>query len=274
MKKIFLVAVALTAITATSCKPKYTDDYKLTSETDSVSYALGYFEGKGVVETLGRLPFDTLDCQKLAETFAISTFTQKYIDLRCGQFDTIYFEPFMHGFVHQLYFRRCKMDEKLADMVLNTRFQAVKARKAAEAAAEAEKNEAAGRAFLAENAGNEGVVVLESGVQYKVLEAGNGAKPTDAQYVHVQYEGRLLDGTVFDSSYERSGDFRCKTNGNIIDGWKEVLPLMSVGSTWEVYIPAEKAYKRQAAGEIPPGSTLIFKIELLSIEEKAAPKKK
>ena len=118
--------------------------------------------------------------------------------------------------------------------------------------------------FLAENATKEGVVVLPSGVQYKVITEGTGAMPTDSTIVRCHYEGRLIDGTVFDSSYKREEPFEVNlAMPRVIPGWVEVLKLMPAGSKWEVYIPQEQGYGKQDMGEIKPYSTLIFTIETL-----------
>lgn len=118
--------------------------------------------------------------------------------------------------------------------------------------------------FLAENAKKEGVVTLPSGLQYKVIEAGTGALPTDTTTVKCQYEGKLIDGTVFDSSYERGEPFEVDLSmPRVIPGWVEALKLMPAGSKWEVYIPQELAYGKQDMGQIKPFSTLIFTIEVL-----------
>ena len=126
-------------------------------------------------------------------------------------------------------------------------------------------NREAGKEFLAENAKKDSVQTLQSGVQYKILQQGTGQIPNITSTVKVDYEGRLIDGTVFDSSYQRGKSASFKVTG-VIKGWTEVLQLMPVGSIWEVYIPQELAYGDQAQGKIPPYSTLIFKIELLGIE--------
>lgn len=127
-------------------------------------------------------------------------------------------------------------------------------------------NREAGKKFLAENAKKEGVVTTPSGLQYKILTKGTGPIPTAAQEVKVKYEGKLLDGTVFDSSYKRSDPitkFRCN---QVIKGWTEALTMMPVGSTWELYIPYELAYGDADQGKIKPYSMLIFKVELIGIE--------
>lgn len=128
--------------------------------------------------------------------------------------------------------------------------------------AEADKNQAEGEAFLAENATKEGVVVTDSGLQYRVIEAGTGAKPTAESKVEVNYEGKLIDGTVFDSSYSRGEPVQFGVT-QVIAGWTEALQLMSEGAKWEVYIPADLAYGPAGNPRIGPNSTLIFTIELL-----------
>lgn len=127
------------------------------------------------------------------------------------------------------------------------------------------KNREEGKKFLTENATKEGVVTLPSGLQYKVLVKGEGAVPKDNDEVSVKYEGKLLNGTVFDSSYKRTPQTTNLRPSQVIKGWKEALSIMPVGSTWELYIPQELAYGEREAGQIPPYSTLIFKVELVDI---------
>ena len=124
----------------------------------------------------------------------------------------------------------------------------------------------AGEKFLAENAGKEGIVVLESGLQYEVLTAAIGMKPTAEDSVRCHYEGRLIDGTVFDSSYKRN---KPATFGvtQVIKGWTEALKMMPVGSVYELCIPYELAYGERGNRNIPPFSTLVFKVELLDIKK-------
>lgn len=123
----------------------------------------------------------------------------------------------------------------------------------------------AGKVFLAENVKKEGVQVTESGLQYKVLKAGDGAIPARTDHVRVHYTGRLIDGTVFDSSVQRGQPAEFPVNG-VIAGWIEALTLMPVGSKWELYIPYQLAYGERGAGAaIPPFATLVFEVELLEI---------
>lgn len=127
------------------------------------------------------------------------------------------------------------------------------------------KAKAAGEKFLAENKTKEGVVALPSGLQYKILKEGNGPKPKASDTVKCHYEGRLIDGTVFDSSIRRGEPAEFPVGG-VIQGWVEALQLMPVGSKWQLYIPSELAYGSHGAGQaIGPDETLIFDVELLAI---------
>lgn len=136
----------------------------------------------------------------------------------------------------------------------------------AEASAISEKNRAEGEAFLAENLGKEGVKVTESGLQYKVIRQGDGARPTADDVVEVHYRGTLLDGTEFDSSYARDESISFELD-RVIAGWTEGVQLMPVGSKYMFYIKPELAYGTGGGGPIPPNSTLIFEVELLDIED-------
>lgn len=132
--------------------------------------------------------------------------------------------------------------------------------------AEAEENEAAGQAFRDENAAEEGVTVTESGLQYEVLEEGDGSRPTEGDQVSIHYVGTLVDGTEFDSSRAR-GQPAVFEVGGVIAGFSEALQLIPVGSTYRVVMPPDLAYGAQGAGgNIGPNATLIFEIELLGIE--------
>lgn len=122
--------------------------------------------------------------------------------------------------------------------------------------------------WLAENAKKEGVVTLPSGLQYKVLTAGTGEVATKDDNVTVRYEGKTIDGNVFESSYKRNPDTSTFRPDQVIKGWTEALTSMPAGSTWMLYIPQELAYGSRAAGQIKPYSTLIFKVELVKIDRK------
>jgi FKBP-type peptidyl-prolyl cis-trans isomerase len=130
-----------------------------------------------------------------------------------------------------------------------------------------ESNAAEGEAFLAENAEKEGVTVTDSGLQYEVLEEGDGPKPAPEDQVTIQYRGTLIDGTQFDSSYDR-GEPATFSVGGVIPGFSEGLQLMSVGSKYRFFIPSDLAYGPNGSGRtIGPNATLIFEVELLGINE-------
>jgi len=154
--------------------------------------------------------------------------------------------------------------EKAALMQLQTEVRAAQEAKAKEASGPARK---AGEAFLAENKSKEGVVTLPSGMQYKILTAGTGPKPTANDTVTCNYRGTLLNGKEFDSSYKRGQPASFPVSG-VIKGWTEALQLMPVGSKWQLFIPPDLAYgDRGAGGDIGPGETLIFEVELISVGE-------
>jgi len=128
-----------------------------------------------------------------------------------------------------------------------------------------EDNKKKGDTFLAENKAKEGVVVLPSGVQYKVLKAGNGKKPSESDMIEVNYRGTLIDGTEFDAT-EPGHPANLKVSA-LIAGWKEALSQMPVGSKWKIFIPAQSAYGERGMGsDIEPNSTLVFEVELLGIK--------
>ena len=134
----------------------------------------------------------------------------------------------------------------------------------AEAAAKAEAAAGAGKEYLAENAKREGVTTLASGLQYEVITSGEGAQPDRESNVRTHYHGMLIDGTVFDSSYDRGEPAEFPVGG-VIAGWTEALQLMKAGSKWRLHVPSELAYGAQGVGSIPPHSVLVFDVELLDV---------
>jgi FKBP-type peptidyl-prolyl cis-trans isomerase FklB len=148
----------------------------------------------------------------------------------------------------------------------------VRANEEAKLKAAAVENKKAGEAFLAANKAKEGVVALPSGLQYKIIKEGTGPKPTAQDTVLCHYRGTLVDNTEFDSSYKRKEPLKIPVGG-VIKGWTEAIQLMPVGSKWELFIPSDLAYGERGAPGSPigPNSTLIFEVELISIEPKAAP---
>lgn len=130
-----------------------------------------------------------------------------------------------------------------------------------------EKNKKEGEVFLAGNKKKEGVVTLPSGLQYKVIKNGSGKKPKLTDTVTTNYKGTLIDGTEFDSSYKRGQPASFQVNG-VIAGWTEALQRMEEGAKWQLFVPAQLAYGERGAGPIGPHATIIFEIELISVQEK------
>lgn len=156
------------------------------------------------------------------------------------------------------------VESRVSPEHLNASFAVIRERMQAEAQRKAEAAAGEGKAFLTENAKREGVTRLASGLQYEVLIAGDGATPTADDQVRTHYHGTLIDGTVFDSSYQRGQPAEFPVGG-VIAGWTEALQLMSVGSKWRLYVPSELAYGAQGVGSIPPHSVLVFDVELLAV---------
>ena len=209
----------------------------MNSQIDSISYAFGMSMSKSMI-----------DLKKNAgEENAIN------LDL--------FFNGVQEGNDDKLRLTEKEMQAKMGE--LNQIFQAASQKKSAQEGAE---NTIVGEKFLAENAKKEGVKTTASGLQYKVLQEGKGAMPTAANKVSVHYTGKLLDGTVFDSSVERGQPIEFAVTG-VIPGWTEGLQLMKVGSKYEMYIPGNLAYGPRGTRGIAPNSVLIFEVELLGIVE-------
>jgi FKBP-type peptidyl-prolyl cis-trans isomerase len=179
--------------------------------------------------------------------------------------DEIDNDAFVRGVRDNLAGEQPLVDDAEAERVLTAMMEARQAAVAGEALRSLED----GLAFLEENAKREEVVELESGLQYEVLEAAEGDKPGAEDVVTTHYEGRLIDGTVFDSSVQRGEPATFPLN-RVIPGWTEGLQLMAPGSKYRLYVPPHLAYGDRPAGAIPPNSTLIFDVELLSIEAAGA----
>ena len=291
MKKFTFAAIALIAALAASLSscgnsPKA----NLKNDIDTVSYTIGMSQTQGLKEYLvNQLGVDTTymdafikglnegakagDDKKTAAYYAgiqigqqISNQMIKGLNRELFGEDstkTVSMKNFLAGFIAGTTGKNQLMTIEQANEIAQAKLQAIKAR-------EAEKqygdNKAAGEKFLAENAKKEGVKVLPSGVQYKVIKEGSGEIPADSSMVVVNYEGKTIDGKVFDSSYDRKEPVTFPAN-RVIKGWTEALVHMPVGSIWEVYIPQELAYGERSTGQLKPFSALIFKIELVSIKK-------
>ena len=292
MKKFtFAALAAVSAVMMFACG-NGTPKANLKSDVDTVSYAIGMAQTQGLKDYLvGRLGVDTAymdefikglneganagDDKKKAAYYAgiqigqqISNQMVKGINHELFGEDstkTISLKNFMAGFVAGTTGKGGLMTVDSAAQVAQEMMRAIKAKNMEK---EFGPNKEAGEKFLAENAKKEGVKVLPSGVQYKVIKEGTGAMPKDTSMVKVHYEGKTIDGKVFDSSYTRNqpADFRAN---QVIKGWTDALVHMPAGSIWEVYIPQELAYgERQQGADIKPFSMLIFKIELLEVDGK------
>ena len=289
MKKMtFMAAMAIAAATMTSCDggaPKA----NLKSDVDTLSYAIGMAQTQGLKEYLvERLDIDTAyigdfikglneganagDNKKKAAYYAgiqigqqISNQMVKGINHELYGQDstkTISLKNFMAGFISGTTGKQGLMTLEQAQQTAQEKMQQIKARELEKTYGE---NKQAGEKFLAENKTKEGVKTLPSGVQYKVIKEGNGKIPADTSMVKVHYEGRTLDGNVFDSSYKRNAPIDLRAN-QVIKGWTDALVHVPAGSTWEVYIPQELAYGEREQRDIKPFSMLIFKIELLEVK--------
>ena len=267
LQKTLLCGLSVLAINAVSAK-EIKKLPKLTNQVDSVSYALGYLEAQQYLNQFSNegFPFDTLNIQLFAKAFEKSNLQSKYIDFRKEQFDTISAGIYKQAFMNQLtYNRNGIFTDSIADIVLQTKYNEVHMRAEAEKMKEIAKKIEGEKQFLVDNSKKAGVSTTPSGLQYEILTAGTGAIPSATDQVKCHYVGSLLDGTVFDSSVERGEPIDVSVDG-VIKGWTEALQLMPVGSKWKLYIPSELGYGDKGAGNvIPPHATLIFEVELLSI---------
>ncbi|MGB5942101.1 MAG: FKBP-type peptidyl-prolyl cis-trans isomerase [Leeuwenhoekiella sp.] len=236
-KFIYLLPFALAF---TSCDDTKTtssgDDVELKTFRDSISYALGSNTGSQFKQAMGDNP---------EELFDIDLYEA---GMRKSIEDSVTFpEESMRSLMQRF----------------QTKIQAMQQEKMTK---EAEVNRKEGEDFLTENAKKDSIMTTESGLQYKIIEEGTGESPSGTDQVSVNYEGRLIDGTVFDSSYKRNAPATFGVN-QVIPGWTEGLQLMKEGAKYQFYIPSELAYGERGSGaKIKPGSTLIFDVELLEIE--------
>ena len=174
---------------------------------------------------------------------------------------------FFQGLRDALAGRDLLLSDEEAQQVMQEFTKNMQTRQAADRSAASTRNQEEGRAFLAKNKEQEGVITTASGLQYRVLREGTGPSPKATDRVTVNYSGKLIDGTEFDSSYKRGEPATFAVNG-VIKGWTEALQLMKVGGKYELFIPSDLAYGERGAGQsIGPNATLIFEVELLKIED-------
>ena len=289
MKKLSILMTVAAAAGLASCSMQG-PQAKLKTDVDSLSYSIGMVQTQGLQNYLvGRLGVDTAYIADFIK--GVNDGTEKtskrdvaYLaGLQIGQqisnqmvkginqelfagdsTKTISKENFLAGFIAGTLENHGVMTMDQADMYTRTAMETIKAKAVAEKYAE---YKAENEKFLADNKTKEGVKTTASGLQYKVIKEGKGEIPTETSRVKVHYKGTLIDGTEFDSSYKRNEPATFGVN-QVIKGWTEALKLMPVGSKWELYIPQELAYgDRQTGGQIKPFSTLIFEVELISIEK-------
>ena len=300
MKKTLIIALALIVAgasftTATAEKKKKKEKQQpvvevpvpvtLTSSSDTLSYAAGMMLTNGLVGYLQQqFKVDTAYMADFVRGFnetVLGGDTPAEVALRAGRQigqqlkdgmimrmkqeftdtpDSIIETLVYRGFTDAILADTTVMDAAAADNTFKVKQQQ-------NAEVRIERLAKPGRDFLAENKQKEGVITTPSGLQYKVLVKGEGEVPQASDKVKVNYEGRLIDGTVFDASSKHGDEPATFQASQVIRGWTEALTMMPVGSKWQLFIPQELAYGDRQAGNIPPYSTLIFDVELVSIEK-------
>lgn len=299
MKKTLLLAILCTAaVSASVAKKKAPKEapkvvVELKNASDSVSYAAGYANTQGLIPFIqNQNKVDTaymadfilgfkdakdkandprftayaagIQIAKLVEERMITGMDSELKDSP----DSLVRDLFYQGFMDALAQDTTKFNLEAAGKHFQTRMEAdkkVKTEKLYDA------NRKAGEKFLEENKTKDGVKTTPSGLQYKVITEGTGAKPTGTQEVSVKYEGRFIDGTVFDSSDKHKDPITKFRANQVIKGWTEALTMMPVGSKWEVYVPYQLGYGEREQGKIKPYSALIFTVELIGITQLDVP---
>ena len=289
MKKVSILAAVAIATGLASCTaqaPKAT----LKTDVDSLSYAIGISQTNGLKDYLSqRMEMDTAyiaDFLKGVNDAANKTSKKDQAYLLGLQIGSQMAGPqAIKGMNHQLFAddstmtvnksdilagvfagvlnKDMKITPEEAQVLIQKMMESIKGKAAEKKYAD---NKAAGEKFLAENKTKEGVKTTASGLQYKVITEGKGEIPNDTCKVKVNYKGKLIDGTEFESTYTLNEPFVTNVGG-VIKGWTEALKMMPVGSKWELYIPQELAYGSRDMGQIKPFSALVFEIELLGIEK-------
>lgn len=229
MKKIFLAGVAL-ALIAGSCKNSTKSSANLNNSKDSLAYAIGVS-----IATDLSANFDSLNYDLIAKAIQ---------DIRDSS---------------------AAMDAETADVFIRSEMQKKQMEKQKQAEIDGEKNKKAGEDFLNENRNKPGIMTTPSGLQYKIIQEGTGARPDANDRVTVHYHGTTIDGKVFDSSVERGQPATFGLN-QVIPGWTEALQLLKEGGKATLYIPQNLAYGARSTGAITPYSTLIFEVELIEVE--------
>ena len=291
MKKLTFAAVAaVSAAMLVSCGNS-TPKANLKSEIDTVSYAMGVMQGQSLKEYMTRgMGIDTAYVDEFIKGLNVGVNagddkkkSAYYAGVQIGQqisnqmvkainhdlfgddsTKSVSMKNLMAALICGVKGEKTIMTAEQAQMVWQAKSQAIKAKSMEQ---QYGKNKAEGAKFIAEYARKAGVKKLEGGVLYRVIKEGKGEMPKDTSLVRVHYEGKTVDGKVFDSSYERKEPVQLRAN-QVIPGWTTALTHMPVGSTWEVVIPYDKAYGDRETPQIKPFSTLIFKIELVGVGRK------
>lgn len=291
MKKLTFAAVAaVSAAMLVSCGNS-TPKANLKSEIDTVSYAMGVMQGQSLKEYMTRgMGIDTAYVDEFIKGLNVGVNagddkkkSAYYAGVQIGQqisnqmvkainhdlfgddsTKSVSMKNLMAALICGVKGEKTIMTAEQAQMVWQAKSQAIKAKSMEQ---QYGKNKAEGAKFMAEYAKKAGVKKLDGGVLYRVIKEGKGEMPKDTSLVRVHYEGKTVDGKVFDSSYERKEPVQLRAN-QVIPGWTTALTHMPVGSTWEVVIPYDKAYGDRETPQIKPFSTLIFKIELVGVGRK------
>ena len=284
-----LAIMATAALTFSACGNSSAPRADLKTDIDSMSYAIGLLQSQYVRQAIqqGQVIDTTYiddfvkginegvnagdDKKKAAYIMGLQVGQQLSTQLVKGvnqqvfgddSTKTISLKNLLAGFITGATGKTGRMTPEIANQVAQSKMEQIKS---ATMTKQYGANKVAGEKWLAVNKKKPGVVTLPSGLQYKVIKEGKGAIPADTTTVKVQYEGRTIDGKVFESSYKNGNGPVSMVPAQMIPGWTQALTRMPEGSIWEVYIPQQLAYKERQAGNIKPFSTLIFKIELVKV---------
>lgn len=284
-----LAIMATAALTFSACGNSSAPRADLKTDIDSMSYAIGLLQSQYVRQAIqqGQVIDTTYiddfvkginegvnagdDKKKAAYIMGLQVGQQLSTQLVKGvnqqvfgddSTKTISLKNLLAGFITGATGKTGLMTPEIANQVAQSKMEQIKS---ATMTKQYGANKVAGEKWLAVNKKKPGVVTLPSGLQYKVINEGKGAIPADTTTVKVQYEGRTIDGKVFESSYKNGNGPVSMVPAQMIPGWTQALTRMPEGSIWEVYIPQQLAYKERQAGNIKPFSTLIFKIELVKV---------
>lgn len=282
---IYTAVVLMAAVGFTACNSNKTKLPELKTQLDSLNYAYGIVNGAGIKQyymkgdstdkaiksllagykegSKGEVTKETAELADLGSKIGGSLKEQSKTGLLGDSSLKVDIKLIKQGLINGLKGYKEQMDAAKAGEFLQKTIPAIQAKKME---SQYGPNKKAGELFLQENAKKPGIVTTASGLQYEVITKGNGALPTDASNVKVHYHGTLIDGTVFDSSIDRKEPVVFPVN-QVIKGWTEALKLMPVGSKYKLYVPQELAYGSADRGAIKPFSTLIFEVELISIEK-------